>query len=639
MDDFKINIIDKFASYNSASDKSKLPINHLVRGSKNVYKKITGSIATRPGLKRRGSADTTDAGVKSSYEWNTNVGTIRPLRVADNKLQVESDIVTSGTYVWYDLVLTGTLLSPATVYTRFIFDTWWDNDEKTDRLLMVRGDDNLISWSGGMATIESSTLDTITLSGDTTWAAQGFATFIAGEQRVVIEGVEYTYTGGEDTDTLTGVTPDASGISVGAVAIQSLIVEATVPATDYKADYIKVINNQAWVGSYSSRAVYISSDLDFRDFTNAGSYVYGDPDKITMDSNGKGIGISNDGRVILFGGDADMYIITPNTNVTFSYTDGDGNARYMYQKIEKKQLSGLTSSLGHEFIGNLGEYLVWMDQKNRLRALGTFANVDAIKPISLSVQVQNELTEDDFTDGHLRVIQDNDGETVYITAPNNGRDWMYQIRDALDDNGQVTTERLWQPPQVRGIARFAVISGVIYGHSNVNPQLYQVWDTNQWHDDNPADESIPYTCVARFPYDNNKQSEKLLSFDRLYTEGYKSQGLELLATVYFDYQGATGTRDLVIDDGISPASFFTGVIPPSMGTSSLGDNPLGDGIIPEGGQQELLPKFRALNNLDLQDCFEYAIEYYSNEADSRWELLRVGTNVKESSNEPDFIRK
>ncbi len=632
-------IIDQFPGYNSAGDKTKLPPGTMIRGSKNVHKKISGTIATRPGLKLRGSVDSTNAGTKASYEWDTNVGTTRVLRVNNNKLQVESDIVTSGTYVWYNLLLTSVLTNPAAALTRFVFDTWWDDNEKTDRLIMVRGDDKLLHWSGGIAKIASVTATTITLSG-TTWAAAGFATALSAEKKIIINGAEYTYTGGEDTDTLTGVTGNPVGlVSAGDVAIQSVIIEDNTPVDTYSADYIIVINNQAWVGSYSSRVVYISADTDFRDFSNDGDFVYGDPDKITMDSNGKGIGISSDGRVVLFGGNADMLIITPNTNVTFQYDPTPGVTRLMYQKIEKKKLSGLTSALGHEFIGNLGEYLVWMDQKNRLRAQGTFANVNAIKPVSLSVQVQNELSEDDLTGGHLRVIQDNDGETIYITAPNNARDWMYQQRDVIDELGQVKTERIWQPPQIRGIQRFAVIDGIIYGHSNNYPQLYQVWDTDQYSDDHPSEELVPYTCRAFFAYNQHKERTKLKSFNKMYIEGYMPEGVSLNTKIRYDYQGATDSRDLVVDSDSDGASFWLGNTPPSLGDSSLGDNPLGDGIVPEGGNQEMVPKFRAILNVDQVNCFEYAPDIYSTETDSRWEILCFGTNAIIASQKPTFIRK
>src|SRR3990167_5283251 len=105
---FDFTLIEDFPGYNSASDKTKIDPGFLIRGSKNVYKKLSGTIASRPGLKRRGSADSTDAGVKAEFVWNTNVDTTRPLRICNNKLQVESDIVTTGTYVWYDLLVTST---------------------------------------------------------------------------------------------------------------------------------------------------------------------------------------------------------------------------------------------------------------------------------------------------------------------------------------------------------------------------------------------------------------------------------------------------------------------------------------------------------------------------------------------------
>ncbi len=643
-------IIDNCRGYNSAGDKTKISPDLLIRGSKNVYKTIRGTVAVRPGILRRGSVDSTEAGVKSSFEWSTNVGTLRPLRVCNNKLQVESDILTSGTYVWYDLLETSSLTSPATTYTRFVFDTWWDNDEKTDRLVMVRGDDKILHWSGGMAKVASSTEDTITISGDYNISELGFASQIVGEKKLVIGGVEYTYTA-ISGKTFTGVTGDASSLTVDSVIIQSVMVGDNVPVDNFKADFCKTINNQLWVGSYSSRVIYISADitisstLGFLNFVNTGGLVVGDPDAIIMDSVGKGIG-EKDGKVILFAGDSEMYVVTPNDALTLAQagatsitTSGGSATRSIIQKIEKKRLPVLTSCLAHEFIDNLGEYFIWLDQKNRLRALGYFANIDSLKPVSLSITVQNELSEDDFTGGHLRVISDNDGETVYITAPNNARDWMYQVRESIDENGSVISERLWQPPQIRGISRFAVINGVIYGHSNINPQIYQIWETGIYSDDHPSEESIPYSARAFFAYNSHGERTKLKTFEGVYVEGYMNEGNELNARIYYDYQGGEDTRDLIVSSNSEPASSWLGIYPPSLGDSSLGDNPLGNGIIPEGGNQDLIPKFRAILDVDQVNCFEYAIEFYSSEVDSRWEILGFGTNVKIASQHATHIRK
>ena len=121
----------------------------------------------------------------SSYEWYTSLNTTHPLRVCNNKLQVESEL--SGSYVWYDLVETSTLSSPAATYTRFVFDSWWDNTEKKDRVLMVRGDDKILHWSGGITKVASGTVNTITKSDTTTnWAQDGFATNTGAEKRLLL---------------------------------------------------------------------------------------------------------------------------------------------------------------------------------------------------------------------------------------------------------------------------------------------------------------------------------------------------------------------------------------------------------------------------------------------------------------------
>jgi hypothetical protein len=730
---FDFKIIDKLLGYNSASDKTNLPAGTLIRGSKNVYKKLSGTIATRPGIKRRGTVDTTEAGVKSEFVWDTNVGTTRPLRVCNNKLQVESDIVTPGIYVWYDLLITSTLLNPALTLTRFVFDTWWDNNEKTDRLLAVRGDDKVLHWGGGISKVSGGTaaggtgainsnsigsggtgyavgdlifitggptgsggvisvttvngsgvvtsisgglvaaggeyvagttystttnsnggsgftliVNTVTTTSTLTksdssksWAEDGFALLLPTEKKIIISGVEYSYSGGESGSTLYGVTPNPSGVVADSIAIQSVFAASVPDVTGYDFDFLKTINNQVWYGSYASRVIYISADvtsagvLGFLNVVDSNSHVYGDADNIVLDNQAKGIGVK-DGKVVLFAGHSDMYIITPNQNTTQSYTGTDGLTRYNFQKIEKKQLNGLSGALGHEFISNFGEYLVWLDQKNQLRALGTFSTVDSIVPTTLSLAVQTELSEDDFTGGHIKVVEN----TIYITAPNNARDWMYEIRDRIDESGQIISEKIWQPPQIRGISRFSVIDGVLYGHSNVNPQLYQIWDTEQWFDDHPSEEEMPYIPVMRFAYQNHGRKQGRLAFDMLYVEGYMAEGFDLKGTVYLDYQGASGIRDISISDDTNLAKFFSGLDAPSLGESSPGDNPLGDGILEEGGGQENVPKFRVMPNVPIpKNCFEYSFEFYSVDTDCRWEILLFGTNARLASENAVFLRK
>lgn len=624
-DSFDVKLSTSFPGYNSASDKTTLPPGYLVRGSKNVYVKISGTIAARPGLLLRGQADTTVAAVITGDTWYTSLGKTIPWRVANNLLQVESSI--TGSPIWYSLYETSTLNSPAATYTRFIVSPWWDNVEKKDRLLMVRGDSKLLHWSGGISEVASGTINTITkLDTTTTWAQDGFATNTAGEKKLIISGVEYTYTGGENTSILTGVTPDASALASGSIAIQSVMVETSTPASTFNSDFIKVIGNQAFVGSYTSRLIYISASNNFKNYTVPTPRAPGDPELLTLDDTSTAITVSK-GNAWISAGLSDWYEISFE-NITV------GSTLTQTTKVDKKPTSIGSAALAHEFVDTIGDDIVALTRDQQVRRIGNFRNLFQTKYPSLSQQVYTEFSEEDFDGGQLKAI----GDFIYITAPNTGRDWMHQTREFIDDQGNVVAQRLWHPPQVRNLSRFTVIDDVIYGYSNANPQTYQVWDTNQWHDDSPSGEYLSYNCVAKFSYVNNNRRQGLLEFNRVYYEGYITSGTNLYGNVYFDYQGSTGISNVILNSNNSPAKLFIASNAPSLGDSSLGDNPLGDGLTPESNDQELLPKFRVICNVTTTDCFEYQLEVYSDDIDSRWELLAVGANHKMSENNAVFLQ-
>ena len=745
MSDFDFDLVSEFAGYSSTRDKTNTSKAVLVRGSKNVYKKLSGTIASRPGLKTRGSADTTVAGVLSSYDWSTSLGSFREMRVANGKLQVESDIVTAGTYVWYDLMTALTL-------TRFVFSPWWDNTEKKDRLMFVKGDNNLHHWSGGMAilsaaagnaiglrgnsaslttqsitevatnvTVSSNGLaglsaalainlsgqplnnETITLTlnatnivitfvtvigvnagnvligatvadtvtnllglltspgsttatqvalsggnatlvgyltpsatytltktGSTSWAQAGFATNTLAEKTVVINGTTYTYTTGENGTTLGGVTPNPTGEAANSVVIQSVITEATTPSSSslFTNDFIKVIGNRLHVGSYIGRIVYISSNTNFKDFTVPTPRTPGTPDLLILDNPAVGITVRN-GNAHISAGDSDWYEIS-YSQITV------GTTLTEVTKVDKKPSSFLGAAYAHEFIDTVGNDIIYLSKDQQVRVFGTFRNITQAKYPSISQQVQTEFKAENFTGGHLRCI----GDFIHITAPVNGRDWMHQTRESVDPAGNVVSERLWHPPQIRNISRFAVINGVVFGHSNANPMIYQVWDTLQWSDDGPSGEPLPYTCVMRMSYRNYKgRRQGMTKFDKAYFEGYIANGSPLYGNVYFDYQGSSGLQNFPINTIKNPAQFFYGNSAPSLGTSPVGDNPLGDGLTPDSNEQELLNKYRKIANLNPINCFEYDMEVYSSDLDCRWEVLALGLNPVLSPTQPIVLQK
>lgn len=608
-DNFDVQLVSSFASYVSSIDPTNADPRVLVRGSMNVYKKISGTVANRPGRKLYdATTDATVAKCNSGFVWDTSLGARYPIRCANGKLQVESNI--TGSRVWYDLLTSLTL-------TRFVFGTYWDNTDKKDKLISVNGAvATVFDWSGGFALFVSYAGNVITLSANA--ATSGFAS----SGTVTINGVDYTYSGISGS-TLTG-TQDASAAVAGQVVMAKIITTTSFssgPATPFAIDFFRVINNQAYYASYTSQLVYISKNTSYSDCAHSTPRITGEGDTVLLDAPAKGIG-ARSGNAHVFYGTSFLAIIS-FSQITVGTTLSE---QTLSQKVP---LGNQIAALAHEFIDSLSDNIIYLDQSNQLRSFGLFPNLFMAKTVLLSQAVQDELAEEDFTLGQLRVVSDRRGDLVYISAPNSGKSYVYQERSGLDSVGNVVSERFWQPPMLWNITRVSAIAGSTVGFSNSNPQIYYLWDTNQWHDDAPSG-SVPYQSVALFSYQNLGRRQGKNNFDKIYWEGYFTQNSQLYGGVYFDYQGASGLLSPVINTIDSPlvaGQIFTGVAPPSLGDASLGDNPLGDGLNVLPDDQATLAKFRVITGVNQVDNFEYALMLYSTNIDARWEILALGTNA------------
>lgn len=621
-----------FRGYISAVDPTIVGPSALIGGSQNSYKRISQDIFARPGLLRRGTADATLAGVTSSFDWETSLATLRPLRVvmdvatAMAKLQVESDIADGNTLVWYDL-LTGQTNG------RFVFDTWWDATNEKDTLLFVNGGATIGSWSGAMGIVQATTSNTVKLT-----AAIAPLGFVGTTGNLLINGNPYAFTG-VSGDTFTGVTPDPTGEANGSVVVDAPVINTPTDLPAIACDFLKVVENQVNIGSYSSYFIAVSANTDFTLYTVPTVRVPGDPDLLTIGSLARGITVqkgstSTAGNAVIAGGIGDWYTVQ-RTQLTVGTT--------LTEQVDvlQTQTADLSAALAHEFIDLIGNTIVFLDQNNQLREFGTVRNiVTPVFPL-LSLDVFTELKHRDFTGGALRVVEDEGDTTVYITCPNAGIDYMYQVRDELDEVGNVRTERLWQPPQVRGLSRISVLEGVTYGYSATNPQSYQMWETGQYFDDGPFDgDQIPYRVSMIFGYLNLSRTLQM-NFNKLYFEGHMTRGSVVFCNTYLEYQGSKNILNTVVNNPIMPnkksAIFYGAQNNPSPGENPLGNIEVGDGIIPPDFGSAPVPKFRAMRRVASLNVFEAALEVYSEDLDAEWGLLLVGINMQAASQQPTEI--
>ena len=751
---FEKRIISEFGGYDSTLDPTKIAPNFMVEGSLNVYKKINGNIANRPGMKLKGTIDATASPISSSFNWNTSWGDTRTMVVTEGKLKVDINDV------YYDLLTSS--------QTRWVFDSWNDPTVARDKLLMVKGDNDLLSWTGGItgvsdastksgvvvpdpntggltyytinnalnisgtytpignviylggsgyksgdivsigggtgATFEVLTIvdwvaltvgitaghagsgytvgdilyvypsagsasslgavvrvatitggggtgpvgtvtliyggnlgypsptsgfvtkggtgtgcqidiltvgsgsvqsvllltlgsgysataayapgysttaltgigsgmtafinsvyngSVLTISGFPNWQKAGFEASIGSEKKLMINGTEYTYTNGETTTDLIGITPTLSGVTSSDIIIQSVITHANTPISTlnpgvlnienffvFSNDFIKVIRNQLYVGSYSSRFLFISSSTDFTDFSTPAHRVLGDPILIQFGGKLNGIGLRAGAAVISYG----------NSNweqVTFQdVTIGTGTGLVNQPVFNIYPTAENCGCYAHEFISNDGNNIVYLSKDQQVRTLGDFNDLFVQGYPSLSLEVNTELSTLDFTGGSLSCI----GEFTYLTAPAEAITYVYQVRRSVQDNGTVKVERLWHAPMTWNITGVSDIDGTVYGFSNVNPQIYQLWNTNQWHDDTPAG-SVAYTSTLAFAYRNIGDRTELLNFDKTFSEGYLSTELpfsttSLNITNKYNYNGATYTETLPINSIAQPGYTF-----------------------------------------------------------------------------------
>lgn len=467
------------------------------------------------------------------------------------------------------------------------------------------------------------TAGSITLSGTPLAAQDGFDT----SGTVVINGNTYSY-GFLFGNSLLGVTTDASAEPVGSVVIQSLVTY-TVPQNNpnpavtgfpfagFICDFLKVIGNRVHIGSYTSREIPISSSFSFLNYTVPSPRVSGDPELLILDNAARGISVSK-GDANISAGTKDWYVVSYSALTVNSVATE-------VTVVTKQPTADLSAALAHEFIDTIGDNIVYLSVDQQVRELGTWRNLNNPKFPSLSQAVNPELAGETFISGfsvgELRAI----GDFVYITAPLAGRMYLYQSRDEVDDVGNVVAERLWHPPFINGISKTAVINGVVFFHSNSNPQIYQMWNTGQFHDDSPSG-PVPYKSRLNMAYLNNGTRLGMNWFNRVYYEGYMSENTQLYGEVEVELNGAKTTLQVLINTTAKPATFFV-TNPNSLGDDSLGDNPLGTSLDVLGIGQQSLPKFRAIRKVNPVNCFEYGLNVYSGALDDQWEILCLGANV------------
>jgi hypothetical protein len=597
----KFSLTTEFPGYFQKTDDTKLKPGSLVQGSQNVLIRDGLSIETRMGYTLDGQSNAAITPIESSYEWITHRGTELAIRSYDDELEWRY-VNSTGDVTW-------TRLADSFTAVDFNFAEWWDATEGQDALLIVNGSSNVYYWSGAYTTFASATSNTITKEGTTTWAEEGFLT--TGTRGVIINGTAYTYTGGESTTTLTGVSPDptSAGHTAGDLVFQQLRTTANSSITDlpntFNNDLISVLDNQVYIGSLTSREVYVSQNDSYTTFSFTATRVPGEGAILTLDATPIGF-IPQEQDMYISAGKNYWY----KTNFAIS---ADLTAENL--TVKRLKTGSQEAAKSQSAITSIKNNVAYISNEPTLDELGRLENIDTPQSKPLSDLIKDLFGSLDFTNVHIKYFKNQ----IFIALPAEGKVLIFDL-----ENGY------WQPPQIIPARRLSIISDEIYFHSSATPETFKLFSGRN-------DNSSAIEAKAVFSYDNYGERANFKDFDVFYTEGYMDIGANLNLILRYEYQGAGRASEFIID-GTDSDILFGLSSSGELGTTPLGESPLG--MSGENNSEDSNPsKFRIKNTFPTTPFFELQVEYNSNDEDRNWSIVAFGPNVRLATADTLKIKK
>lgn len=622
----RFNLAEETLGYVTSQDESNTDFRLLVAGSKNVLIDYQKKVKIRGGTTRLGAANTSLNNIRNAWTWHTSTGENRGMRFYDDELEMYLESVDGiSINAWVRVANNWS----TTELLRSIIQKggnggWYDSTEKIDLCLMVIGNANIYEYNGAVATIASTSSNTITKNGTTTWAQNRFYT--SRNKTLIINGTEYTYTGGEGTTTLTGVTPDPSGEAVNSLVIQKIVTQSNKPGSSRTNHYIYNFNNQIVIGSEDDNLIYGSSNTDYTDFSFSSPRTVGEGFLFTLDNPTRAITslgpslLIGSGKSVIF--NIKLVEIAVGTSLTES------------ANIERLDVGVNQGFLNQESIVPVGDTIFFLTNEVALRTIENPQNLVGINPRTMSNPIKPDFDFETWYDNNNKASAFGTWykNILFFTAPQTSRTYMLNFVEDADGK----TFRFWNAPQVLPVGPLTLMEidnvEMLYGHSNAVPETYLLFDgtSDGQYADMPTEDKLPIDAHAIFAYNSYKKKGVLKNFDEYYVEGEitpSTTGLEMI--LRYDFDGSTQEITKIIDG--ADEDILEGVVGNnSLAQQSLAVNPLGGLLNPPSDSR----RFRVIFELAKEDFFEIQTEFTTNDVDKYWSILTHGANAEISKRKP-----
>lgn len=614
----EFSVVSNFKyGYRQREDITNLPPGVLIKGSQNVLTNVSERVQVRQGYSVDGDVSTVIAPILSSFDWLTRINSEVHLRAGfltsagnDGKVQYRY-VASDGTVTWRDLV-TG-LAS-----TSFNYTTFWDTSETLREGLFVNGNGNIYQWNGAVTTVASSTANTITKSGTNTWSDAGF--YVGTSPRtIVVGGSPFTYTGGETSTTLTGVSPNAAGITIGAVAHQQVIVTATStftgPPATFKPNLISVLNNQIFIASTTQSVVWISKVNSYIDYSESTPRQTGEGATLILDQNIVGF-IPQESFMYTSAGQDLWY------NINFQLQTSTVGVTYEQVNAQLLTNGRQQGAMSQAFLSHIKNDIIVATFETTIDTFGRVeTSLATPQTTNISDPIKLDIDSYDFTDGSIFYYR----YYIYVAVPKEGLILAYNM-----------TSKTWDPPATIPVSRFYIVNGDLYGHSYNTSESYKLF-TGYADRVYTGFAGYPIPADMVFSYESYGSRHTFKRSDALYLEGYISANTTLVPAVTYELDGCSTVKMLEVDGSDTQIV----CIPTSeggLGSESLGKQKLG-GAGGSSSIQNLPPKFRAKLTFNNTDFFEASISLSILGVNQNFQLLAFGLNVSQSPQESVKITK
>jgi hypothetical protein len=445
-----------------------------------------------------------------------------------------------------------------------------------------------------------------------TWKAARFFSTISGRS-IMYKGTAYSYTGGENTDTLVGLSafPAVSlGDSVWQMADTiALPSDITSPFPNFYPNLIGVQLNMVFLGSTTHQMIFASKNNSYTNFALTSPRAAGDPVQqpltsgyctciVPMDNDKAILNIQN---VLLFGSGVDAW-----DQIDF-HMSADNSAELL--RILRYKTATGSGLISKDAICPIKNATIYISREPALDFLGE-ANLEALdgkKNTPISDPVKNDFDSYDFMNAHVKYFK----RAIYIALPVEGIVLIYDMM-----------RNLWQPPQTIPVSRFAVINDLLYGHSAITNETYQLFVGTD-------DLGVAIEQKAIFAYNNGGTRSRLKNMTEYWTEGYVTANAELDCTVGFGFNSSEGSASLTIlgnDQDIVTQVNATPIGDPT----GFGEQPFGgdvlDPTIGLPGAGIPLQYFYQIDSCSPKDYMQHFVEYSMVTLGGQFALVAHGSN-------------